>query len=478
MIPVILSGGSGTRLWPLSRRQYPKQFLKILNSELSLFQETLLRMQDYVGIGDPLVVCNEAHRFVAAEQLRQLECNTAGIILESEGKNTAPALALASLFVQNEGKGDEAMIALSSDHFIGDLGAFHQSISVAEPLVVDGYLATFGVAPSSPETGYGYIEKGGLIFEDQEGVSKVGSFKEKPDLQTAESYLGAGKYLWNSGIFVFTADDYLNELNKYHPEIVEQCDLALSGSRRDMDFVRVDESHFSICPDESIDIAVMENTDKAVVVSMDCQWNDVGAWNSVADVKAVDADENSNVLNGDVYVSDSRGNLVYGDSKLVALLGVDDLVVVDTKDALLVAKKSTSQDVKVLVDRLKAEKRTEASENRLVYRPWGSYDSVDQGSGYQVKKIVVEPGRTLSLQKHHHRAEHWIVVKGTARVVCGEKTMLLTENQSTYIPLGEIHQLANPGKLPLELIEVQSGEYLGEDDIVRLDDEYGRSSNE
>ena len=470
MTPVILSGGAGSRLWPLSRKQRPKQFLPVVD-ELTLFQSTVTRLSGMPSLEPPLVVCNEDHRFMVAEQLRQLDSDNQGIILEPTGRNTAPAIALAALKVSQSNPG-ATLLVLPADHVINDSEAFYTAIKAAEPAARNNQLLTFGIVPHSPEIGYGYIQAGESLY-DSDSVMRVNRFVEKPDLATAEKYLSQGDYFWNSGMFLFRADAYLEALAKYQPEVLQACRQSLLDITHDADFIRIGESAFSQCPDISVDYAIMEQTDNAAVVPMDAGWNDVGAWSAVWDVGQ--KDDHGNVVRGDVYLDSSERNLVYSDKNLVCLVGVEDLVVVDTKDAILVAHKDKVQDVKNIVDRLKAEKRPEAVIHREVYRPWGSYDSIDNGSRFQVKRITVKPGATLSLQKHHHRAEHWIVVRGTAEVTCDEKVFLLTENQSTYIPLGSMHRLANKGKLMLELIEVQSGSYLGEDDIVRFDDEYGRS---
>lgn len=464
IIPVILSGGSGTRLWPLSRKQRPKQFIPLVG-EKSLFQMTVERLQAHAEIGYPLIVCNEEHRFMVAEQLREINVKTQGIILEPIGRNTAPAIALAALYLQKQNlPQDTLLLVLPADHIIQDLTTFYQAINTAIPLAQQGNLVTFGIVPHSPETGYGYIQ-----HDKQHHVKR---FVEKPDLNTAQSYLASGDYLWNSGMFMFDTATYLRELYEYQAEILKVCEQSIENCELDKDFIRVNAANFRQSPDISIDYAVMEKTDKAKVISLDAGWNDVGAWSAVWEVGQ--ANESGNVLRGDVLSYDATNNLVYSEQRLVAVVGVHDLVVVDTKDATLVAHKDHVQQVKQIVDQLNVAHRSEATVHREVNRPWGSYDCIDSGQRFQVKRIVVKAGEKLSVQMHHHRAEHWIVVSGTALVRCGDKTFLLTENQSTYIPLGEIHSLANPGKVPLEIIEVQSGSYLGEDDIVRFEDQYGR----
>ena len=464
IIPVILSGGSGTRLWPLSRKQRPKQFIPLLGDK-SLFQNTLERLSTHAAIDQPLIVCNEEHRFMVAEQLREIDIRTQGIILEPIGRNTAPAIALAALYMKQLGKTDNTvLLVLPADHVIQNVSAFHQAINKALSLALQGDLVTFGIVPQHAETGYGYIQ-----WDMQQQVKR---FVEKPDLATAEGYVTSGNYLWNSGMFMFNVDSYLQELQQHHPTMLELCSLSMSQSKADQDFIRVHSDSFQQCLDISIDYAVMEKTNKAKVIPLDAGWNDVGAWSAVWEVSQ--ANQEGNVVRGDVLTHSSTNNLIYSNQRLVALVGVDNLVVVDTKDATLVAHKDHVQQVKKIVDQLNSMQRSEATIHREVNRPWGSYDCIDNGQRFQVKRIVVKAGEKLSLQMHHHRAEHWIVVSGTAQVRCGDKSFLLTENQSTYIPLGEIHSLANPGKVPLEIIEVQSGSYLGEDDIVRFEDQYGR----
>lgn len=466
MIPVILSGGSGSRLWPLSRQQRPKQFLPVVD-ELTLFQSTLERLQGIPGLEAPLVVCNEDHRFMVAEQLRQLDLLSQGIILEPVGRNTAAAIALAALKLEAQNP-EAVMLVLPADHVIHNQAAFHQAITTAEAEAKHSNLVTFGIVPTHPETGYGYIQADAAT----NNASPVKRFVEKPDLETAEAYLSSGEYYWNSGIFMFRVDAYLSSLADFQPDVLAACREAMKQPAPDGDFVRVEPESFATSPDISVDYAVMEKTEHAVVVPLDAGWNDVGSWSAVWEVGQ--QDESGNVVRGDVLMQDASNNLVYSEQRLVSLVGVEDLIVVETKDATMVVHKDQAQQVKDIVNRLKAEDRPEAIIHREVNRPWGSYDSIDNGSRFQVKRITVKPGAKLSLQKHHHRAEHWIVVTGTAEVTCEDKTFLLTENQSTYLPLGATHRLANPGKVMLELIEVQSGSYLGEDDIVRFEDQYGR----
>ncbi|GLS25859.1 mannose-1-phosphate guanylyltransferase/mannose-6-phosphate isomerase [Marinibactrum halimedae] len=467
MVPVVLSGGSGTRLWPYSRSLYPKQFLP-LTSELTMVQETVLRL-DGLSVGAPWVICNEDHRFMVAEQLRSEGATPAGIILEPVGRNTAPAIALAALALKAKSD-DSVMLVLPADHVIENVAAFHESVLIAKEQAESGKLVTFGIVPTAPETGYGYIKRSN---EYAEGVFGVDQFVEKPDLATAEDYVSSGQYYWNSGMFMFRPSRYLEELERFSPEMLSACRAALDGAACDLDFTRVDKAAFEACPEDSIDYAVMEKTDAAVVVPMDAQWSDVGSWSALWEVS--DKDENGNTCKGDVITHDSENCYIQADKKLIATVGIQDMVVVDTDDSVLIASKDRVQEVKKIVSSLKQSNRSEASLHRKVYRPWGYYDSIDAGERFQVKRIVVHPGAELSLQMHHHRAEHWIVVSGTAVVVNGEKEIMLTENQSTYIPIGQKHQLKNPGSIPLELIEVQSGSYLGEDDIVRFSDLYGRA---
>ncbi|VFB20060.1 mannose-1-phosphate guanylyltransferase/mannose-6-phosphate isomerase [Pseudomonas fragi] len=468
VIPVIMSGGSGSRLWPLSRQLNPKQFLPLADASLSMLQSTLKRL-DGLGSAIPQLICNEQHRFLAAEQLRMMGLEKANILLEPVGRNTAPAIALAALAALDESE-DPILLVLAADHLIQDVAAFQASVQVALPLAQAGKLVTFGIVPTHAETGYGYIEKGGSAGI---GGFDVSRFVEKPDLVTAQGYLDSGRYFWNSGMFMFRASRYLEELETYRPDILAACRAALAGGSQDLHFTRVDEATFAACPDDSVDYAVMENTADAVMVPLDAGWSDIGSWTALWDVS--DKDQQGNVFKGDVLNQQSRNTYVHADSRLVATVGLDDLVIVETKDAVLVAHKDHVQDVKKIVEQLKNGSRTEHINHREVYRPWGVYDSVDNGHRYQVKRITVKPGAKLSVQMHHHRAEHWIVVSGTARVTNGEKTYLVCENESTYIPIGQIHALENPGVIPLELIEVQSGSYLGEDDIVRFEDKYGRT---
>ncbi len=469
MIPLILSGGSGSRLWPLSRKLYPKQFLA-LTGEHTLFQQTLLRLSGE-QVGKPIIVCNEEHRFIVSEQLASIDRSAQTILLEPFGRNTAPAVAIAAMHLLADGR-DEVLLVLPADHVIEDESSFHQALGVARMAAEQGEMVLFGIPAEQAETGYGYIKIGAPV-DGAPGTRAVERFVEKPDLATAERFVAEGGYVWNSGMFVFRCSRYLEELKQHDPDIYDTCVLALQRSKTDLEYVRIDASTFACCPDNSIDYAVMEKASRACVVPLNAQWNDVGSWSALWDVQAKDAQ--GNVSKGDVMLHNSRNCLVHSQSKLVTLVGLDDVVVVETKDAVMVTRKEHAQDVKHLVNTLTEQGRPEAQNHCQVYRPWGSYDSLDNGNRFQVKRIVVKPGASLSLQKHHHRAEHWIVVSGTARVTCDDKTFLLAENQSTYIPIASVHRLANPGKIPLEIIEVQSGGYLGEDDIERFDDIYGRT---
>jgi len=466
LTPVLLSGGVGSRLWPVSREMHPKQFLPLVG-ELTMLQETLQRTSG-LEEAPPLVVCNEEHRFMVAEQLRQVGLQASALILEPEGRNTAPAVALAALrAVQDDA--EALLLVLPADHIIQDVPAFVSAVDRAVPLARQGRLMTFGVVPASAETGYGYIKCGPVIEAD---LYELERFVEKPDAATARSYLDSGSYLWNSGMFLLRAQTYLEQLGEHAPQILASCEQAMAAARVDMDFVRPAPELFAACPSNSIDYAVMEKTAIGAVVSLDCGWSDVGAWSALWDVAQRDSE--GNYSKGDVILDNCSNSYFRSDSRLLAATGVDNLVVVETPDAVLVADRARVQDVKRIVSRLKEEQRPEVSLHRRVYRPWGSYESLIIADRFQVKRIVVNPGQTLSLQMHHHRAEHWIVVHGTAEVTCEDRVFMLAEDESTYIPLGHKHRLANPGRIPLELIEVQSGAYLGEDDIVRYDDEYGR----
>ncbi|MDB4077176.1 mannose-1-phosphate guanylyltransferase/mannose-6-phosphate isomerase [Porticoccaceae bacterium] len=459
--PVIMSGGSGTRLWPLSRAAHPKQFLR-LHGEDTMLQATVKRLSG-LDIQASITICNEEHRFFVAEQLREID-KLGSIILEPVGRNTAPAIALAALTA----KDDPLLLVLAADHVIQDEVAFREAVIRAIPLAESGKLVTFGIVPSAPHTGYGYIKRGKDLGEGFE----VDAFVEKPSSDVAQDYFSSGDYYWNSGMFLFRASNYLEELKKFRPDILEQCQGSVMDVKTDLDFLRIDKDMFESCPAESVDYAVMEKTSHAVVVPMDAGWSDIGSWSSLWDISEKDSEGNS--THGDVILNNTRNSYVRSDNKLVAVIGVDDLVVVSTKDALMVAHKDSVQDVKMITESLKIQARSEWQLSREVYRPWGKYDSIDSGERYQAKRITVKPGAKLSVQMHHHRAEHWVVVSGTARVTNGDKTFLLSENESTYIPVGVVHALENPGKVDLELIEIQTGTYFGEDDIVRFEDIYGR----
>jgi len=466
IFPAIMCGGSGTRLWPLSRALFPKQFLPLVN-DTSMLQDTLLRLPK--NCGEPVFICNEEHRFLVAEQVRQLSATPGTILLEPEGRNTAPAIALAALNALTKDK-DAILLVLAADHVIKDKEAFHRVITKASVAAEEGKLVTFGIVPIQAETGYGYIKKGNAL---KGSLYEVAQFVEKPDQKTAANYLESGEYLWNSGMFLFKASRYLEELAKYRADILESCQQAMADIEYDVDFIRPNKTAFLACASESIDYAVMEKTDSAVVIPLDAGWSDVGSYSALWEV--CEQNEDKNVLKGDVIALQTTNSYIHSQDKLVATVGVDNLVIIDTPDAVLVASKDKVQEVKKIVEQLRKVQRSEAVIHREVYRPWGKYDSVDVGERFQVKRITVKPGAKLSVQMHHHRAEHWIIVSGTAKVTIDEKTLLLSENQSAYIPIGAVHALENPGKLPLEMIEVQSGSYLGEDDIVRFEDKYGRA---
>jgi mannose-1-phosphate guanylyltransferase / mannose-6-phosphate isomerase len=467
--PLILSGGSGSRLWPMSRRLLPKQFLP-LTSERSLLQETVVRLQGVPGARAPILVSNGEHRFLVAEQLREIGVKPDVQVLEPVGRNTAPAVAVAALYAQSR-QADACLLVLPSDQLIQDVTAFHAAIAAALPLTAGGSLVTFGITPRGPVTGYGYIERGEPISGGK-GSFRVARFVEKPNLETARRYVDSGRFFWNSGMFVVQARRYLEELQRFRPEIVAAAKAALDAGTRDLDFLRLDAKAFESCPSDSVDYAVMERTSASVMVQADIGWSDVGSWQALWETGK--KDENENVAHGDVELRDARGCYVRAESRLVSVLGAKDLVVVETDDAVLVADKSRTQEVKEVVDTLDRNARTEHVSHSRVYRPWGYYESIDAGDRFQVKRIMVKPGEALSLQMHHHRAEHWVVVSGTARVTRDDESKLLAENESAYIPIGAKHRLENPGKTPLFLIEVQSGGYLGEDDIVRFEDRYRR----
>lgn len=495
IIPVIMAGGSGTRLWPLSRTAFPKQFLA-LTSQLTMLQETAARM-DGLAHSAPMVICNEEHRFLVAEQLRNDSSNHASIILEPVGRNTAPAIALAAMkalsdyessdAVGADNKASPVLLVLAADHLIENVAAFQDAVKLLLPAVQQGKFGTLGIVPTEAATGYGYIKSSTL---ENEQFLAVEQFVEKPDTKTAKQYVEQG-YLWNSGMFLMRADCYLSALKTYRKDIFIACEKAMANTQQDMDFIRIDVEAFTACPDESIDYAVMEplasvnepnlkgDGPAVVVAPLDAGWSDIGSWSALWDI--ADKDEQGNALLGasqnqvgDVILQDTTNSFVYGQGRLITTLGVDNLVIVDTPDALLVANKGCVQDIKKIVSKIKNSARNEHHQHREVYRPWGKYDSIDVGERYQVKRITVNPGAKLSVQMHHHRAEHWVVVSGTAKVTNGDKTFIVTENESTFIPIGHLHSLENPGVIALEMIEVQSGSYLGEDDIVRFEDRYGR----
>ena len=466
IIPIILAGGSGTRLWPLSRKIHPKQFISLLN-ETSLFQDTLTRLPKEAL--DPIVICNEDHRFLVAEQAREINVTLNSIILEPIGRNTAPAIALAAIKVLNDFE-NPILIVLAADHKIENKSAFHDAIKIAHKLAENNKLVTFGIIPQSAETGYGYIE---IEKKDKAEYFDIKSFVEKPNKKNAINFLNSGNYLWNSGMFMFNASIYLSELNKFEPEILTSCKKSLSNEFKDLEFIRIDKKEFCKSPNQSIDYAVMEKTNKAKVVPLDAGWSDVGSWDALMDSKIKDS--LGNVVEGDVTLDQVKNSYLYSTSRLVAASNIADLIVIDTQDALLVTTRDNSLSIKNIVKKLKKNKRTEIENHRKVYKPWGYYDSIDTGYNFQVKRILVNPGAKLSLQKHLHRAEHWVVVSGVAKITCGKKIYNLEKNQSTYIPKGEIHRLENIENYPLEIIEVQTGNYLGEDDIIRLKDDFQRN---
>ncbi|AJC20169.1 mannose-1-phosphate guanylyltransferase/mannose-6-phosphate isomerase [Pandoraea pulmonicola] len=470
--PVVLCGGSGTRLWPMSRGGNPKQYLKLLGDR-TLLQQTVARLHAIPDVTAPIVIASNDQRFQVAEQLRESGVEPLSIVLEPHGRNTAPAIAVAaSIAVRRDP--DALLMVLPSDHVIQNEAAFARAVRAATVIAADGRLVTFGVAPTQPHTGYGYIRRGAPIGGNPNAFV-IDAFVEKPDMQTAAAFVQDGGYDWNSGMFLLNAGTYLDELRRHAPDVARQSELSLSQAQQDNDFLRLDAASFSACPSVSIDYAVMEKTDRAaVVVTNDLGWNDIGSWTALADL--AERDENGNALIGDVLVESVSNSYLRAEHRMLAVIGVEDLIVVETADAVLVVHRDKAQDVKKIVETLNRSGRKESVTHRRVARPWGSYEGIDEGDRFQVKRIVVNPGAQLSLQMHHHRAEHWVVVRGTAQVTNGDDVVLLTEDQSTYIPLGVKHRLANPGKIPLELIEVQSGAYLGEDDIVRFDDRYGRGS--
>ena len=467
IIPVILSGGSGTRLWPLSRKLHPKQFIELMG-KTTLFQEAILRLPE--SIENPLIICNEEHRFLAAEQLRKINKEPKNIILEPVGRNTAPAIALAALKSIKESE-DAILLVLSADHLIQDMDKFHQAIALATKQAEQNKLVTFGIAPNKIETGYGYIKAN---ISKNKNYYDIDEFVEKPDYKTAKKYVDSGGYFWNSGMFMFKASVYLSELEKYEPEILSACQKSCQTEFYDLDFIRLNEQEFLKCPSQSIDYAVMEKTKNASMVILDANWSDVGSWTALWDSQVKDNDDN--LVVGDVILDKVSDTYVHSTSnRLVSVIGLSNLIVVDTQDAVLVTNKEHAQDVKNIVEKIKKSGRLESDQHRKIFRPWGYYDSIDRGEGFQVKRILVNPGQKLSLQKHNHRSEHWVVVKGKAQVTCGEKTFQLIENQSTYVSLGKVHRLENIEDTPLEIIEIQTGSYLGEDDIIRIDDDYERA---
>lgn len=469
LTPIILAGGSGTRLWPLSRKLYPKQFLPLLGEE-TMFQATISRLGQAEWMNDPIVVCNEEHRFLVAEQLREIDVRPKAIILEPVGRNTAPAVAVAAEHVTAQGE-QAVFLVLPADHHIREVEALLSTVEAVVDQAREGSLVTFGIVPQHPETGYGYIRKGAAL-PSAKAAFAIERFVEKPDLETARSYLDDGSYLWNSGMFLFRSDVYLQELERCRPDIAAQSRKAFSGGVQDLDFFRLNRDAFAACPGESIDYAVMERTRSGVVSPLDAGWSDVGSWDALWSI--ADKDQSGNVTVGDVLTQDTEECYIHSTGRLLAVVGLRDHVIVETSDAVMVSPKNRVQEVKTLVDELKQGQRAEAETHKKVYRPWGAYETMDLEDRFQVKRITVKPGAKLSLQKHFHRAEHWVVVKGTALITNGETETVLKEDESTYIPLGHVHRLENPGRIELELIEVQTGSYLGEDDIVRVDDVYGR----
>ncbi|MFQ1844833.1 mannose-1-phosphate guanylyltransferase/mannose-6-phosphate isomerase [Aeromonas veronii] len=460
LLPVVMAGGSGTRLWPLSRTLFPKQFLS-LTSSATMLQETLQRLTP-LAHQPAFIICNQEHRFIVAEQLRKATLANSGIALEPVGRNTAPAVAIAALHARANGN-DPLLLVLAADHVIAQPAAFCQAVQAAMPLAEQGKLVTFGIIPTAAETGYGYIQQGVAAGQ---GASTVAAFVEKPDFELAQQYVAEGCYLWNSGMFLFKASVYLHELSLHCPQMVEQCQRALQLAQDDLDFIRLDPEAFVACPDDSIDYAVMEKTSNAVVMPLDASWSDVGSWSALWEVS--EKDTQGNVLQGDVLTEQTHNSFIYAQHRLTATVGIDDVVVVETKDAVLVAHKNRVQDIKGIVNQLKAANRPEQLQHREVFRPWGSHDAIADGERYHVKQVMVKPGQKTAVQIHYHRAEHWIIVSGTARVTRGDDTFLISENESTYIPVGVAHSIENPGKIPLEMIEVRTGIYLEEDDIVRI----------
>ena len=476
IVPVILSGGSGSRLWPLSRAHYPKQFINLVN-KTTLFQDTVLRLPE--NLNNPLVICNEDHRFLAAEQLRQIDKKSCGIILEKIGRNTAQAIALAALKLKKKFN-DPILLVLSADHYIENINAFHDAIEIAKKNAEDGKMVTFGIEPTGPETGYGYIK---AKQSENSLAMNIDCFKEKPNIELAKEYLDENiqlklkncplSWYWNSGMFMFKASTYLNELEKYEPEMLASCKKSFQPEEIDFDFIRLNNDEFLKCSEKSIDFAVLEHTQNSIIVPLDANWSDIGSWSSLVDVKT--KDKNGNVIEGDVIIDEVFDTYLSSSNRLISAIGVSNLVIIDTPDALLIANKQNSQKIKNIVEKLKKNNRYEVDNHRKVYRPWGSFDSIERGDGFQVKRIIVNPNAKLSLQKHQYRSEHWVVIKGIAMVTCGEELFELKENESTYIPQNTIHRLENQTNTPLEIIEIQTGSYLGEDDIIRLEDDYQRN---
>lgn len=476
IIPVILSGGTGSRLWPLSRELNPKQFLPLCG-EQTMLQETITRLQGIEDLADPVIVCNEDHRFMVAQQMRDIGVHVDKIILEPIGRNTAPAICAAAEYIQGKASAtqktvDDVLLILAADHVIQDKESFHNVIASGYRVAQQGQLVTFGIVPDKAETGYGYIKRADFFAQD-ENAYNIAQFVEKPDMDTAQKYFDSGEYYWNSGMFMFASSTILNELERLSKDIYVAVKTAVLKGAQDLDFCRLEINAFTASPSDSIDYAVMEKTDKAVVLPLDAHWNDVGAWSALWEVKK--RDDNGNVLQGDILHHDLSNSYIHAEERMVAVIGMDNCVVVETADAVLVVDKSRSQDVKEIVNQLKGSRREEILSHQRVYRPWGSYETLEETERFKVKRIIVNPKAQLSLQMHHHRAEHWVVVKGTATIICGDKEFVMTEDQSNYIPLGTQHRLENPGVIPLEIIEIQTGSYLGEDDIVRFADNYGRT---
>jgi mannose-1-phosphate guanylyltransferase/mannose-6-phosphate isomerase len=467
IVPVLLSGGYGTRLWPLSRKQYPKQYLPLV-SDNTMLQETILRLIGLDNLTEPIIVCNEEHRFIVAEQCQQINITSPTILLEPIGRNTAPAIAAAAIQAQKISE-DSMLLVLSTDHVIKDVNEFHQAIDIAFKQAQKGKLVTFGIVPTEANTGYGYIKS---AINEIDGAYQVEEFVEKPDIKTAKSYLEQDNYLWNSGMFMFKATTLIDGLTNYSPEIVTSVNDAVNNAKQDLDFIRLDKQAFELSPSDSIDYALIEKSGNVVVVPLDAQWNDIGSWSALHDIGKKDA--NGNVINGDVFIQDTTNTYIHANGHMIATIGVQDLIIVDTPNATLISTKDKSHEVKNIVEQLQHQDREEHSCHRKVYRPWGWYDSIEMGKHFQVKRLHVKPGEKLSLQMHQKRAEHWVVVSGTATAINGKETLTLTEGESTYIPIGVTHALENHTNETLEIIEVQSGIYLGEDDIIRFDDIYGR----